>query len=444
MSTRSGSLTAFGVLLALLFSTIQTSSFASEPLGFTFPSGSQNFSQLEFRSVATVSGVTPAVTGDPSGAVIQVTVSSSQNLDRLRLQSASGVTAAGGLTLSDFDSTSTGLSEIVFKGSKADVSAALSSLQLKRGSSSTSTISVSVMDGEGVVYGGHLYELKSPGLGWKAGTTPLAAAATFTSGTCTGYLVSITSAEEQAAVQTLVTSSAWIGASDAGRSVNDFAWLAGPEAGTALVYDNWGGVEPNNFMVGDGTTDDYAIMAANGLWSDTTYGTYSYLVEYGDGSCSPEISAATASFTAESATVPSAPQQLSISYPSFNSALVKWEAPGSNGGAAISGYVVEYEVGGEWIALTPSSLSATISGVRVENAWSFRVAAANSVGTGGFASLANVPAPPYLGPMLTLGQMVVSGEAGERITFAGVRLDQVTGLRVEGKNLTLFHSQRSP
>jgi len=109
-------------------------------------------------------------------------------------------------------------------------------------------------------------------------------------------------------------------------------------------------------------------------------------------------------------------------------------APGFNGGVAISGYLVEYEKGGSWLAATASGTSAAITGINLDSAWSFRVAAINSIGTGAFARLVNVPPIPYSGPIVSsLEQRQVVSGSTQDITINGTRLAMVTSVTIDGK-----------
>ena len=84
------------------------------------------------------------------------------------------------------------------------------------------------------------------------------------------------------------------------------------------------------------------------------------------------------------AVAPSAPKAAAAS-PGSTSVSVSWVAPLKNGGAAVSGYVVTPYVGG--VAQAPRTFASTatsqeITGLVAGTAYSFRVAAVNTVGTG--------------------------------------------------------------
>jgi gliding motility-associated-like protein len=110
-----------------------------------------------------------------------------------------------------------------------------------------------------------------------------------------GYLVTITSAAENAHVSTLLQGQGWIGASDQVVE-GEWRWMNGPEAGTQFWqgngsgsavggnYENWSNGEPN-----DRFGEDYAHFFTNGTWNDypiTLPQIAGYVVEYGGTSIS--------------------------------------------------------------------------------------------------------------------------------------------------------------
>ena len=109
------------------------------------------------------------------------------------------------------------------------------------------------------------------------------------------------------------------------------------------------------------------------------------------------------------ATVPSAPT-IGTATAGNAQATVSWAAPGSNGGAAINGYVVTPYVNGV-LAQTATTFGTTattqtVTGLTNGTAYTFRVAARNAIGTGPQsaasnavtpASAATVPGAPTIG-----------------------------------------------
>ena len=80
---------------------------------------------------------------------------------------------------------------------------------------------------------------------------------------------------------------------------------------------------------------------------------------------------------------PGAPTSLSV-IRGDQRADLSWSAPASNGGAAISDYLVEYNSGSGWTTFTRSASTATtvrVTGLTNGTSYSFRVSAINSAGT---------------------------------------------------------------
>lgn len=120
------------------------------------------------------------------------------------------------------------------------------------------------------------------------------------------------------------------------------------------------------------TTMNYSsvAMGANGLWVLADGAMYRYT------SSSLTLAAAP--------TAPDAPTSVSGS-PGDSQVALSWIAPASNGGAAISDYLIEYlPSSGSWTTwphAASSSTSATITGLTNGTSYTFRVSAVNSIGT---------------------------------------------------------------
>ncbi len=93
--------------------------------------------------------------------------------------------------------------------------------------------------------------------------------------------------------------------------------------------------------------------------------------------------------------VPSVPWEVRSNTTTQSSATLAWRAPASDGGLPITDYAVQYrEVpGGQWAAFgdgeSPDT-SATVTGLSAGTGYVFRVAAANSAGTGPYSDTASV------------------------------------------------------
>ena len=92
---------------------------------------------------------------------------------------------------------------------------------------------------------------------------------------------------------------------------------------------------------------------------------------------------------------PGAPTSLLASRGSGQIGL-SWTAPASNGGSAITDYVIQYLYGGTWIPFvdgTSNSTSALVTGLTNGTSYDFRVAAVNSAGQGSWStSVTAIPA----------------------------------------------------
>lgn len=136
---------------------------------------------------------------------------------------------------------------------------------------------------------GHYYEFRYDNDNFQAAYAS-ALASTFMG--MSGYLATVTSAGENAFLQGISTSTAYIGGSDAA-SEGTWQWLDGPEAGGVFystsggaldyTYNNWNPGEPNNaFPVGpeNELTMNYG---GPGGWNDVKgylQGSLGYFVEY--------------------------------------------------------------------------------------------------------------------------------------------------------------------
>jgi flagellar hook-associated protein 2 len=181
-------------------------------------------------------------------------------------------------------SNPSGVSEMAFRGTAADLSAALKTLEANSpdglGKVSVHIVPTAISVRVDSVTGEISY--------YKTGLGDAQAAVARTQaknaannqivtsgGTLTGYLTNITSAEEMAFIQSKsLRSSAWIGLSDLAVE-GQWRWLDGPEAGLLATYFNWGTSPVVN------TSENYVILKDNYTWDDiASTRSNNYLVEY--------------------------------------------------------------------------------------------------------------------------------------------------------------------
>jgi hypothetical protein len=198
-----------------------------------------------------------------------------------------GLTPASGFTLNG------NKTRLVVTGTMSNINIALENLKVNTGATAGSVqLSVAAtINPIGYYYNGvngHFYKPVTTGTYYK---TARANALTTTFKGQTGYLVTITSADEDAFIQANVpATNIWFACTD---EVIDGRWVidAGPEKGTVIKtsnpnsgnvvgqYNNWASGEPNGYNHGE----DYAVTKWNGnKWNDL-YNQWNnpYVIEYG-------------------------------------------------------------------------------------------------------------------------------------------------------------------
>jgi hypothetical protein len=231
------------------------------------------FSLSGFNSTATILASISLV-NPPTGTTFNLTTTTG-------LTAASGFTLAGNKT------------RLVVTGTMVNINTALQSLKVNTGSvRGNIVLSVAAtVNPTGFFYNGtngHFYRPISTGTSY---TGARAAALNTTFKGQTGYLVTITSADEDAFVfNNVPQTNIWFALTD---EETEGQWKidAGPEKGTLIKtsngqfagnivgqYNNWAGGEPNN-----SGNEDYAVTKWNGSqWNDLPNGfSCPYVIEYG-------------------------------------------------------------------------------------------------------------------------------------------------------------------
>ncbi|MBO9522821.1 MAG: Ig-like domain-containing protein [Nocardioidaceae bacterium] len=179
-----------------------------------------------------------------------------------------------------------------------------------------------------------------------------------------------------------------IGTASPGPSSADVSWTAaatGQPVSSFEIQVLSGGVQQGALRTAP-STDTTAHIT--GLTNGTTYTFKVRAVgAFGTSPFSAESNAVTPANTA-----PGAPT-IGTATAGVNSASVTWTAPGSNGGSAITGYVVQaINAANTVVGSTtagPAATSATVTGLAAGTSVRLRVAAVNAVGTGANSAPSN-------------------------------------------------------
>lgn len=224
-------------------------------------------------------GLQVSAVGNPT-----VTVRLSVLHGLLHMQGTIGLTMLYGSYLSDKSES--------FSGSLTDVNAALAALTYTRSEEGTDSLAAYISSDVNLIYNplnGHYYEQVSNLLSWADAKTD---AHSRTTGGVSGYLATLTSADESTFIKSnFRASNAWVGASDAATEGN-WQWVDGPETGTQFwsggpsghavngQYANWSLNEPSE-AAGKNCAAINDPDGNENLLADGCAGTYGYLVEYG-------------------------------------------------------------------------------------------------------------------------------------------------------------------
>ena len=178
--------------------------------------------------------------------------------------------------------------------------------------------------------------------------------------------------------------------SDGGAAITGYVIEYTPSGGSATTVST--GVTSTSFTLSgltNGTAHSIRVAAVNSV---------------GQGSYSSSVSVTPG-------VVPGAPTSLSGTAGDTQAAL-SWSAPSSNGGASVTGYVVEWTPAGgsaSTVSTGSASTSYTKTGLTNGTAYSFTVAAINAIGTGTASSSAS--ATPRTVPGQPTGLSATPGNA---------------------------------
>lgn len=224
----------------------------------------------------------------------------------VRLRVTNGSLSMGTTTGLTFTGPTSGAT-LHFSGTRSDLNTALLTLGYTRGSAGSDTLEASLVEFGEVFFeeNGHLYKYISFVGDWIQAKADAESQELYGA---TGYLTTITSANENEFVRLRLSNAGWMGASDTAVE-NEWRWATGPENGTQFwqglsngsvvggMYANWGTGEPNN----SGNEDCGQFLAGgSGKWNDlpcTGFSLPGYVVEFGATGDMPEVEAKNISIT---------------------------------------------------------------------------------------------------------------------------------------------------
>ncbi len=204
----------------------------------------------------------------------------------------------------------------------------------------------------------------------------------------------------------------------AGNAQVNLSWTAPASDGGAAISSYRitpyiGGTAQTPIATGSAATS----RTITGLTNGTTY-TFTVAATNAAGT-GPDSSPSAALTPSAGPTVPGAPSAVAGA-PGNRSVSLSWNAPASDGGSAITGYVVTPYVGGVAQAAQPTgstSTSYTVNNLTNGTAYTFAVAAQNTVGTGSQSAQS-----PAVTPGLGYGEVVFADgfEAGNLTAWDGL------------------------
>lgn len=329
------------------------------------------------------------VTVDPG---ITIDLHSQSNVTGAKVMISSGFVSGDTLTHASgsFDAT-TGV--LTFSGTytASEIETIFRAVTFTPKNSSTDTASRTIVFtlGSGLSFNGHFYEVisASSGIDWYNAKTAAADKKLFG---LQGYLVTLTSADENTFIKSRLSQNSWIGATDnktaataadhdgfitsnSSSTTNpdegNWYWMTGPESGTKFwigssegsavdgKFENWEDGEPNNYNHPNSNGEHFGqYYNGSGRWNDLTGSSTqtSYIVEYGGMTGDPSVT------ISSSKTV------------TINSATLSYDA---NGGSGTPTAAATYRTG------TELSLAGNSSGLS-RSGYTFMGWTAASDGTG--------------------------------------------------------------
>ena len=189
------------------------------------------------------------------------------------------------------------------------------------------------------------------------------------------------------------------------------------DGGSAVTNYRIRGFTTSTTPVVDVTVGNQLSLVVTGLTNGTSY-TFSVAAINGIGE-SVQSARSNSVIPRATTTVPGAPT-IGTASRGNASAVVRWTAPASNGGSAITGYSIRTYLGTSTTLVKTTSAggsatSVTVTGLTNGTSYSFDVRAINAVGTGAASARSNVVTPATV-PTAPIIGTAASGVAGGTIT----------------------------
>jgi hypothetical protein len=202
-------------------------------------------------------------------------------------------------------------------------------------------------------------------------------------------------------------------ATDGGAAITGYRITASPGGASVDVVDVTSATFPG---LTNGTAYTFTVAAIN-------------LVGVG------AASAPSAAVTPHPATAPAAPSSVAATA-RHASAVVTWQRPASDGGAAITGYTVTAQPGGAQVNVTAPSTTATVPNLTNGTAYTFTVTATNARGTSP-ASAASPPVTPAFTPPDPPSDVTASALGDGAVTLQWTAPGYTGGQAVTGYTVTV-------